>query len=274
MAHTYADTSIFKNYLADNGATDFGTTSDTVMLAILEGSSRRVDAYADRSRFGSGFGPRVAANVYDHDGSSVLRLDDDFITVTSVASAPSTGEAQTTLTVTTDYLTDPTYAPYRRLLFPGLGTNTIGAGLQVFTVNGTAGYATETESLGTMGTVSATSTAGTMLTGTAYPGMTLLNETEQMYVTAATGGTALTLARGANGSTAALHASGNSISRYRYNRSVETATLLVAQRRWRGKEAGVSGDFGGGGVPVSAYRDTEVSVIRATCGHLRIWSAG
>lgn len=269
MAHTYVDVATFKNFLLSDGATDIGTTDDAAYLTTLEGASRRVDGFTGRTR--SGFGPRIASNVYDHDGSDYLDLDDDFIAVTSVTSAASTGEAAGTLVADDDYLTRPTYGPIRELIFPGLGTSTIGSGFGVITAVGTAGYSLETVNLGAMGTVSASSTAGTLTSGAAYPGMTLLADSEQMYVTAAVGGTALTLVRGVNGTTAAAHATATTIYQYRYERDVESATRLVAQRRWRQKESGVTGDFGGGAMPFGGHRDTERSILNATVGHLRLF---
>ena len=98
-------------------------------------------------------------------------------------------------------------------------------------------------------------------------------ETEQLYVTAATGGTALTFVRAVNGTTATAHATATTIYQYRYDRSVENATRLVAQRRWRQKESGVTGDFGGGAMPFGGHRDTERSILNAAVGHLRLFEA-
>lgn len=271
MAHTYADVAAFKNFLLSNGATDIGTTDDAAYLTILEGSSRRVDGFTGRTR--SGFGPRIASNVYDHDGSDHLYLEDDFIAVTSVTSAASTGKAAGTLVANDDYLTRPTYGPIRELVFPGLGTGTIGEGYGVITAVGTAGYSLETVNLGAMGTATAAAGTVTLTSGSAYPGMTLLADTEQMYVTAATGGTALTVTRGVNGTTAATHAAATTVYQYRYDRAVESATRLVAQRRWRQKESGVTGDFGGGAMPFGGHRDTERSILTAAVGHLRVFEA-
>lgn len=273
MAHTYASLDQFKNFLTGNGASDYGTTEDAAMLAIVEGASRRVDSYTMRSRFGSGFGPRIATNTYDHDGASTLELHDDFITVTAVTSAPTTGDAGVAMVSGSDYLLAPATTPGRRLIFIGLGSVAVGVGYQVFTVAGTAGYGVETETVGAIGTATAGTTSISLTSGSAYPGTTLLVDSEQMYVTASTGGTALTVVRGVNGTTAAVHAASAAASRYRYDRRVESATLLVAQRRWRMREAGVTGDFGGGSVPGVVHRDSEMSILRSTVGDLKVYGA-
>jgi hypothetical protein len=264
VSHTYADTAMFKGFVLSNGATDFGTTDDAAMLRVLEAASRRVDAWCGRSAFGSGFGPRVASNVYDYDGSAWLSLRDDFISVTSVTAAATTGATQAALSSGPDYMTVPAAAPARSLL---------GSGYQVITVGGTAGYSVETESVGTCGTATSSATSLTLSAGSAYPGATLLIDSEQVYVTASTGGTALTVTRGVNGTTAAVHSSGAAVSRYRYDRAVELATLRVAQRSWRAKEAGLTGDFGGGDIAATGQRDTERSILRETVGHLRVYAA-
>jgi hypothetical protein len=111
-----------------------------------------------------------------------------------------------------------------------------------------------------------------MTAGSAYAGMTLLTGTEQVYVAAAAGGTALTLVRGVNGTTAAAGTA--AASYYRYPREVIQATLQIALRRWKGRDAGVSGDYGGGGIPQVMQRDTERSILAGTVNHLRIYSAG
>jgi hypothetical protein len=274
VSHTYASVDQFKNFLLSGGNTTYDTTDDAEMLRVLEGASRRIDGYCGRSRFGSGFGPRVASNTYDHNGGPFLDFDDDFISVTTVTSAPYTGQAGVTMTSGTDYLLDPpTVSQKRRLIFPGLGSISIGSGYQVFVVAGTAGYDSETESVGAMATATSSATTLTLTSGSAFPGATLLIESEQVYVTAATGGTALTVVRGVNGTTAATHAASTTVSRYRYDRAVEAACLSIAQRRWRMREAGVVGDYGGGAVPTVAQRDSERSLLNGTIGHLRVFTA-
>jgi hypothetical protein len=98
-------------------------------------------------------------------------------------------------------------------------------------------------------------------------------DSEQMYVTAQSGGTA-TVVRGVNGTTAAVHAASAAVSVYRYPREVVTACLQLAQRRHRSAQAGLTGDFGSGAMPLTGNRDTESSILRSTVGSLRIVAAG
>ena len=93
MAHCYASTDKFKAFLVSNGVTDFGSTDDDAMLTVLEASSRRIDGYCRRSRFGSGFGPRIGTNRYDTAGGLDLAFDDDLLALTSATVYAGTGGA-------------------------------------------------------------------------------------------------------------------------------------------------------------------------------------
>lgn len=276
MSHCYASTDTFKAFLVSNGVTDFGTTDDAAMLTILEASSRRVDAYCRRSRFGSGFGPRTGTNKYDAAGGTCLTFDDDLLAVTSVTVYAGTGGTSSTLTTETDFFLQPySGAPYRSL---ELLTAYLPSGLRVVSILGTWGAYTETAaSTTTVASGLSVGTTATTFTTSATPtisaGDTLLVGTEHLYVTGMATTTA-TVARGANGTTAATHADASAIAVYRYPRDVVRTTLLLAQRAWRAREAGVTGDFGGGGVPGTGFRDSESSILRALDSSYRAWLVG
>lgn len=81
----------------------------------------------------------------------------------------------------------------------------------------------------------ASTTAGTVdAEGTIFPGHTLLLESEQVFVEAATsdGSKGLTLRRQVNGTTAAAHASGVSASLAEYMEPARLATLHMATAYW------------------------------------------
>ena len=120
MAHTYASVADFLDYQRDNGASEtFTTATAGRMLSVLEGSSRRVDGFCGRSpNFDSGFGPRIASNRYDGSLGVRLRLNDDFVTITSVSAKPSTASTGVALTVDTDYFTEPYDATPIRSIAP------------------------------------------------------------------------------------------------------------------------------------------------------------
>ena len=269
--HTYASVEDFKKFVIDGGDSAWDE-SDATLLAILEGASRRVDGWTMRSDFGSGYGPRVGTNRYDHDGSSYLLLNDDLITATSITLRDGTGGGTTTLVADTDYYLRP-YAgpPYTEVVFTGLGEGP-SSGLRVWAVAGTFGYSAETLAAGTVALASASATSATVTGATIYAGQTILVGSEQVYVTASTGGTALTVTRGQNGTTAAAGTAAASV--YRYPREVVTATLQLSARRHRSAQSGVTGDFGGGNLPLVGNRDNETSILRGTVAHLKRYAAG
>lgn len=280
MPHTYASVNEFKDFLRDNGSADVGTTNDSQLLGILEGASRTVDGYCDRSAYGSGFGPRTGTNYYNDVGGSVLYLRDDLLTITSVTTYDQAGGSATTLTDETHFYKrrGHTYGqpPYRELEIHDNSSNSHwGAGTRGNVVVGTWGYQNET--LTATPTVNeAVDTSETAIDITASTGLSIgqtwLIDSEQWYVTGLTS-TLATVVRAANGTTAATHSSGAAIAYYRYPRDVVTATLLVAQRRWRARDAGLTASFGGEGMGVVAHQDSELSVLNRTVGHLRVYAA-
>jgi hypothetical protein len=276
--HTYASISEFKDFLRDGGSASsggLGTTNDGPMLTLLEGASRTVDAYCDRSQFGTGFGPRVASNRYDAHDSDYLNLEDDFLAISAVTVLAGTGGTSSSLTEETDYYTQPYgRAQKRRLQLNRLTSGTFPYGIRTITVAGSAGYQDEREtSTTTVASGLSAGTTATTFTTSASPtitiGQTLLVGTEQLYLTGLSATTA-TVVRASNGTTAATHVDASTIAVYRYPREVRQATLLIAQRRWRSAQAGVSGDYDGQGIPGGPPPASEMSILRSTVGHLRI----
>lgn len=282
MPHTYASLAEFQDFLRDGGSTDLGQAASNAaaMLGTLEGASRAVDAYCDRSRYGSGFGPRIGTNYYNDVGGSVLYLRDDLLTITSVTTYDQVGGSATVLTDDTHFYKrrGNTYgqAPYRELEIHDNSSNSHwGAGTRGNVIVGTWGYSNET--LTATPTVSGahnssvTSIAVSAATGLSA-GQTLLVGSEQIYVTAISG-TTLTVLRGQNGTTAASISNGAAIAYYRYPREVVTATLLVAQRRWKARDAGLTPSFGGEGMGVTLHQDSEWAILNRAVGHLRVYGA-
>jgi len=283
VPHTYADLDQFKAFLKDGGEQvtgGLGVTNDNFMLSILEAASRTVDAYCDRSRFGSGFGPRTGTNVYDASGEQHLDLKDDLLTYTSGTVKAETGGTGATVAETTDmYLDNGTgiYAsPYRRLRLHGLTSKTVGSGLRIWSVVGKWGYADErftatpttNEALDTSETgVDVTATTGLSI------GQTWLVDSEQMYVTGVSS-TTFTVVRGANGTTAATHATSAPIDVYRYPREARMGTQFIAQRRWRARQAGAGGSYASADVPEGQVPLSEMAILSTTVGHLRVRGGG
>ncbi len=270
MSHTYASVEDFRRFMIDGGDASW-TGSDPLILTILEGASRRVDGFTMRSEFGSGFGPRIGTNTYDATRDGILELRDDLLAIGTATAHDAYNDTGRVIADGTDFLKRPSgLGPFTYLERVTTGSNAFGAAQGGNVIAGTWGYSNETAPLGTAALAGTATTTAVMTGGTAYAGMTLLVGAEQVYVTAS-GGTA-TVVRGVNGTTAAAGTAAAAV--YRYPREVVSATLQIAQRRFRSAQSGLQGDFGGGGLPIVGHRDTEFSILRGTVGHLKRWSAG
>lgn len=287
MPHCYATVAEFNEYLTDNGALKLAAQGGPMIalkLSVLEASSRRVDEFCERSRHGSGFGPRLGTNYYNPVCGNVLELDDDLLEITSVTTYDTPGGAGTTLTDETDFYKrrNDVYGvpPYRQLEIHEAssavwGSATRGGGVIV----GKWGERDERKTISPT-VAEAVDTSETEIDVSALtdlsPGVTLLIDTEQMYVTATTDAVtdSITVARGANGTTAATHASAAAIARYLYHPEAKLATLAVASRRLRSRSAGLTPAFTGEGMGVTMHQDTEWSILKAALEKLAYRSAG
>jgi hypothetical protein len=146
-----------------------------LLLGLLESASRAVERYTDRSRFGSGFGPRTGTNKYDNWGpTNIVDFEDDLLSTTSVTLLDtSNGTSLGTVALTTDYYLegrnnyDP---PYRHLIMHGQGAVIgLGWGYQVNQIAGSWGYQDVQSSVGTIGTATSSATSIALSGGSAYP---------------------------------------------------------------------------------------------------------
>jgi hypothetical protein len=156
--HVYASLQDAKRYSVDEGiGWGAGSTNDALALSILESVSRRVDGWARRSAFGSGFGPRIGTNVYDAAGGTTLYFRDDILEVTGLVTRATTAGATTTAPAADDdyYLIndsgDYAVGPFRALVLHGAGTFTrFGHGRKVIELGVVAGHQDVTVPLTTM----------------------------------------------------------------------------------------------------------------------------
>ena len=277
MAHIYATLAEANDYARDAGSTTFAAESALIIarkLAPLAAVSRRIDAWCARSQFGSGFGPRLGTNVYDGQSESRLYLGDDLISYTSGTVAGQTGGTGVAIVESTDFYLEPASRAQKRWLrLHGLTSVTVGAGYRIWSLLGSWGYEDRRVTLTTLGAAISSTTATTItLAAAGSPGMTLLVDSEQMYMTAGT--TTATVTRGANGSTAATHSNGATVQRYLYDAAAHDVCLRLYLRRWRGRDAGADGSDGGGDVPGTIPREGEDTILRRGLGQLRVWGTG
>lgn len=277
MAHIYASVAVFNDWLRDDGSTTFATESALILnrkLAVLDGVSRTIDSFCNRSKFGSGFGPRIGTNRYDGDGTRYLYLKDDLLSLTSLTTRPAIGGTETTHTEETDFIIEPyDTSPQRRLYGQGSTTSFVFPhGHRTADVAGTWGYADLHDTVtATASAISTTTTTGvTVSDGDEFsPGQTLRIDDEQMYVRAVSG-TTLTVDRGANGTTAATHSDSVAIDIYRYPPAIVACQQDLSLLRWKRRNAGSDGTDGGGDIPAVRPQADERSILFSHLRDLRL----
>lgn len=273
LRHTYASIAELNDALTSSGSTLLTSSANNARkLEILEEVSRLIDARAHR---GTGFGPWVGALSFDGDGEDTLYMRADLDSLTSLSVASTVGATPTTPTVDTDFYLvgiGSYQKPYRVITFHGEGTTSLfGTGPKVTVVTGTWTYPYQTRTLtptiAEALDASETEVDVSGLTGLSA-GMTILIDSEQMYVTATTDGVtdSITVERGVNGTTAATHDSGAAITRYVYQPSVHTLALRLAEKRWKARDAGGDGLDGGNDVGTVSLREGEDTIIRRMLG--------
>lgn len=246
-----------------------GTSDDAALLRVLETASRHWDAECGRH-----FYP-VTRTVYldgpaGHADRWQLWLPVDVLTVSSLKLDVDGDRTYETTLSGSDYelvsVRADQQAPYNRIdLKPSGARGSWPATRRSIELTGVLGFSDETEASGTLGEdldaseTDVTMTAGHGLTG----GETVRADSEEMYVSAVSTNT-LTVVRGVNGTTAATHSNGASVTRRRYARPIEAATALRAARLWRAGQSGFAGEVAspevGGFAVASASRDEWVLV--------------
>lgn len=246
--HVYGNQATFRRWLSGGD-----TSRDAEQLTVLESASRAVDAFCNR---GSGFGPVIETRTFECVGRRLL-LGADLAAITA-------------LTVN-DTDIDPSDFPdidngYTRVLTGYHGTVAV-TGPWTYPYTTVAAGALEANIDDETETIAFTST------DLYSPGMTLLIEDEQVLVTDVTPATSITVLRGQNGTAAAVHSETEPIRAYRYDRAVVDVTYRVAQRRWKQRDAGLTGVFGGGSganaTPMTSSVDSEWSILLSGVSHLR-----
>ena len=276
MSHTYASEADLRAFFVDGD----GLAATAPFRARLEAASRSVDLYLHRSRFGSGFGPRIARNRYTACDSERLWLDDDFVAITSVEVVLTTDSAPTVYAPETDYYLLPfDRLPSRAIARVDTSSMILGQSPRGVTAIGIAGYANDRQALAA--TIRACLAADTTLTPSAItefsPGQTLWLDTEMVYVREVAAST-ITVDRGQNGTTAANHGtitSGTPITYTQvaasfviYHPSAVEATLTLAARRWRRRDVNLPQAFADSGQgPV--LDPSERTLLRGIVGNFR-----
>jgi hypothetical protein len=215
-----------------------GAEHNSQLFRSLEMASRQVDKLTDRH-----FYCYDGTKYYDGAGSKMW-LPNDILSITTLKlDEDGDGTFESTLAAT-DYFLYPLNA-YPKIR---LETNTNGdysgfasgvsKGIEIIGVFGYADSATPYESRTTLnGNVLAVATAIVLADGQLVKtGETLRIGTEQVFVKEIVTNT-VTVTRGVNGTTAAAHTTGATVSAYIYPEDIVQATLIVAMRAYKRKDS-------------------------------------
>ena len=296
MTNAYCDLATLKS----GGALNItGAAHDARLLALLEESSRWIDAYCNRH-----FYLLNATRRFDGGGGRQLQVP-DLVGVTSLKTRNAgeggdpagSGAGAGEVWGADDYRLYPLNAepgqpwgrPYTRLLVnpDSSAKSRFPQGSTTVEIAGKWGFLEVTEDSGTVIKDSSpigpsdtrlmvkAATAANADAVTLSAGHTLAIGEEQLYVTGESGQmeTELTVQRGVNGTTAASHDAGAAVAIYRYPTAVAEACLQLASQLWNDRghapiAAGGSRSWVGGGPGrglaverlLDAYRKLPVGV--------------
>lgn len=296
--HTYADLDQFRAYLAGSSYSTGWSADESILLNLLEHSSRMIDDYVGSD---GTFGPTVETRLYDL-GSGDLRYDprsyeravgistseyraavvplDRWLisatTVTAYADSARTTSETLTSGLANDYILEPynQYPKYRLKLTENT-TKSLGAGQQVLSISGTWGWEELSHSNGALdGAISSTTATSVVVTlvGTLAPGVTIKVDSEQMYVTAVSSNNkTLTVIRGVNGTTAATHLTATTIYHIEYPKDVRVTCMEIARVHYRERDMGIVESIGTTEQNVTTKGGKEIADSLSMLNHYRTW---
>lgn len=252
------------------GVSAMANTTDTVLgiLQAIDEVSREFEDECNR-RFSA-----TVKTLYTHRHPRAcpdeLMLPEDLVSITTLTvDDDADGTYELTLVENTDYWVEREIDGDSNTPIVKLVLNPDAATIQLYSwptryravkIACVAGYSYEVETAGTLGGA-ISDTTGTSVTMTAghsvEPGDTLKIDSEQFEVTAVAANT-LTVTRGINGTTAATHSTGATVSRRRYPRRVEQAVKeRVVGLRWD-TQSGYAGMASLTGDPAGAAGNTQI----------------
>ena len=252
------------------------SSADSTLLEVIEASSRNMDRYTQRwffeqnaVRYFDGVSNHNQRITFRHNYRVILdpfyRLQNpdslatpDLIEVDSIKTDEDQDQVYESTWKSTDYYLSPNgfdsptsgsdnSKPYTGIITnPNGGQSVFPVGTRVIEITGKWGYWRQ---LLPKDALTVELAAGvTSLEASCDVGETLRIEDEQIYVmediTPDGGAETYRIVRGVNGTTDALHASGASVSVYKYPASVRESTFLQAARLYRRKDASIIEESG------------------------------
>ena len=285
IAHTLANTALFRDWLATTSYSSNWTGDDASIRRLLESATQEIEDYCG----GNGsFGPWKMELLWDL-GASESRVRDDkrnrlengsfpdrmsipwLISVSSAVLYDDTSRTSSqTLTEGTDYYLTPYAnwpvsfhgsAPYTgiKLVDTGGNIDIFGkTGQRVLSITGDYGWQNETKDTGTTATVG--STTGTAITVASSSdlsaGMTLKAGSELLYCESVTNSTTIVCTRGAAGTTATTHSTA-SLSELVYPPVLVSAALNLARIGWTERVGGMNEEISAGSNTTITALDVE-----------------
>jgi len=225
-----------------------GADADKEILRVLESVSRQIDFYTGRH-----FYSFTQAKKIDGGAGTTLKVP-DLIAVTSFKTDEDLDRTYETTWASSDYLLDPEDAdpttrgnvnsrPYYKIVIDvDAGSKSFfPSGKRALEVTGRWGYwehlRTATETMDVISTTTATAVTVSAKTDLQV-GHTIIVDSEQMYLSEATGQNGFTVVRGVNGTTAATHSAAAAIQIYEYPPLVGEACLAQTSRLFRRSSTG------------------------------------
>lgn len=224
------------------------TDADSILLRLIEDVSRAIDNETGRI-----FYSEIATHYFDGSGYGDIDLRRDLLSVTALDIDTADDATYVTPIAAAAYWLLPSTAPYRRLELNGRGDYSTFSSIRRYArIAGMWGYSNTTELTGATAAeeIDASETGIDVSLGTLIDvGETVVIDSEQMYVSAIATNT-LTVVRGINGTTPAVHNTATAVYRRRYEGPIERATAMQVTRIWRDQQTGYSGqvansEFGG-----------------------------
>lgn len=235
IKNCYATPLDFQDWIRTETATS--TVDDRVIDALLSAASRHIDRKTSRR-----FYPRIEAQLYDIPDDDDLMLFDDLLSLTTLTNGNGT------VISASDYIlaTPRNGAPYymvslRDTASVGWELTSASSAQQAVSVLGVWGYRHHyaTDGWEAVTTISAaitdTTSAGVTMTSTGgvSAGDIVKVDNEIVHILTVSSGTAATISRGDNGSTAATHLNGATVYRWAVEPDINIACLQIAHAAYQ-----------------------------------------
>lgn len=286
--HTYASNDDLREYLAGTSYSSNWSSDTNIIARILETSSKRIDAYMGMRSFGiridtryfdigAGALKQSQQNFYDTSGTYALGpsssmmnsivFDDWLYNPTTVTAYKQTARTENE-TLTEGYNADYWLLPYNQYPKVQMTLNedtskSLYSGQQTLSITGEWGYSKETVEQTTLdGGISASDTTVSVASASGLSAsQTVLVADEQMYITGISTND-LTVVRGVNGTTAAIHLTGVTVETFTYPSLVVQACLDIAKIYYRDRDLGVTNTLGGD-VPITTASNEQRGILHS-----------